>query len=172
MSIPTEADLLLRVLTNQQDAFRNAMSGLTEEQVRSAPSASSMSLASLLAHVTDGAVATADHLAGTNSRADDPTEAWMSAWQVADDATVADQIAALDAAAARLEQLVRDQPGLDHVVDIPDEVARYLSQGMPFTVRFLLVHQIEEWARHAGHADIIRESIDGATADSLAGRTW
>ncbi|MCZ1071628.1 DUF664 domain-containing protein [Rhodococcus ruber] len=31
-------------------------------------------------------------------------------------------------------------------------------------------HQIEEWARHAGHADIIRESVDGATADVLAGR--
>ncbi|WP_157179212.1 mycothiol transferase, partial [Rhodococcus sp. R1101] len=47
----------------------------------------------------------------------------------------------------------------------------WLDQGEPFTVRFLILHQIEEWARHAGHADIIRESIDGAAADVLAQRT-
>ena len=57
--------------------------------------------------------------------------------------SVADQIAKLDAAAARLAQLVRDEPDLDRVVDIPDDVARYLDQGVPFTVRFLLLHQIE-----------------------------
>ncbi len=33
--------------------------------------------------------------------------------------------------------------------------------------RFALVHHVEELARHAGHADIIREQIDGATAASL-----
>ncbi|WP_420751887.1 DUF664 domain-containing protein [Rhodococcus sp. O3] len=172
MSIPTESDLLLKILGNQHDAFRNAVSGLTDEQARSVPSASSMSLASLLAHVVDGEVAAADRLAGTNSRPDDPVEAWTSGWLVGDDETVTDQIAKLDAAAARLAQLVRDEPNLDRVVDIPDDVARYLGQGVPFTVRFLLLHQIEEWARHAGHADIIRESIDGATADVLAGQAW
>lgn len=36
-------------------------------------------------------------------------------------------------------------------------------QGTPFTLRWILVHLIEEYARHAGHADLIRESIDGAT---------
>jgi hypothetical protein len=36
-------------------------------------------------------------------------------------------------------------------------------------VRWVLLHLIEETARHAGHADVIRESIDGATADHLDG---
>lgn len=35
--------------------------------------------------------------------------------------------------------------------------------GEQFTLRWILVHLIEEYARHAGHADLIRESIDGAT---------
>ncbi len=35
--------------------------------------------------------------------------------------------------------------------------------GQAFTLRWILVHLIEEYARHAGHADLIRESIDGAT---------
>lgn len=172
MSIPTESELLLQILGNQHEAFRNAVSGLTDEQARSVPSASSLSLASLLAHVVDGEIAAADRIAGTNSRADDPVAAWTSGWLVADNETVADQLAKLDAAATRFAQLIRDEPDLDRVIDLPADVARYLSQGVPFTVRFLLVHQIEEWARHAGHADVIRESIDGATADSLAGRTW
>ncbi|MEZ5150207.1 mycothiol transferase [Rhodococcus zopfii] len=172
MSIPTESDLLLKILGNQHNAFRNAVSGLTDEQARSVPSASSMSLASLLAHVVDGEVAAADRVAGTNTRAADPVAAWTSGWLVADDETVADQITRLEAAAVRFAQAIREEPDLDRVIDLPDDVARYLDQGVPFTVRFLLIHQIEEWARHAGHADIIRESIDGATADALAGRTW
>ena len=35
--------------------------------------------------------------------------------------------------------------------------------GEAFTLRWILVHMIEEYARHTGHADLIRESIDGAT---------
>ena len=38
------------------------------------------------------------------------------------------------------------------------------------SIRWVLLHLIEETARHAGHADIIRESIDGSDADSLAGQ--
>jgi hypothetical protein len=37
------------------------------------------------------------------------------------------------------------------------------GDGSVATVRWILVHLIEEYARHAGHADLIRESIDGAT---------
>ena len=35
----------------------------------------------------------------------------------------------------------------------------------PVNLRWILVHMIEEYARHCGHADLIRESIDGDTAD-------
>ncbi|MGW3957559.1 DinB family protein [Streptomyces sp. NPDC004752] len=45
-----------------------------------------------------------------------------------------------------------------------------LSQGVsrrpePFTLRWIYTHMIEEYARHNGHADLIRERIDGATGD-------
>ena len=39
------------------------------------------------------------------------------------------------------------------------------ARGEGFSLRWILVHMIEETARHAGHADLIRESIDGATGD-------
>jgi hypothetical protein len=38
-------------------------------------------------------------------------------------------------------------------------------RGHYFTLRWILLHMIEETARHAGHADLIRESIDGSTGD-------
>ena len=37
--------------------------------------------------------------------------------------------------------------------------------GRPFTLRWLLLHLIEETARHAGHADLLREAIDGTTGE-------
>ena len=35
----------------------------------------------------------------------------------------------------------------------------------PVNLRWILVHMIEEYARHNGHADFLRETIDGATGD-------
>ncbi|MDM7490252.1 DUF664 domain-containing protein [Rhodococcus indonesiensis] len=167
-----ETDLLLLLLDTQRTAFRNALSGLTEDQARSTPSASAMSLASLLNHVIDGEVAAADRISGTESRDPDPVAAWTAGWAVRDDETVADQLARLDTVAARFADVLRAEPDLDRVVDLPESIARWLDQGVPLSVRFLVLHQIEEWARHAGHADIIRESVDGATADVLAGGAW
>ena len=37
------------------------------------------------------------------------------------------------------------------------------QDGTPYDLRWILLHMIEEYARHNGHADLIRESIDGAT---------
>ena len=37
--------------------------------------------------------------------------------------------------------------------------------GQPFSLRWVLVHLIEEYARHNGHADFLRESIDGSVGE-------
>ncbi len=42
--------------------------------------------------------------------------------------------------------------------------ARSGRDGQPWNLRWILVHMIEEYARHTGHADLIREAIDGNTA--------
>jgi uncharacterized damage-inducible protein DinB len=39
------------------------------------------------------------------------------------------------------------------------------SNGKPFTLRWVLLHLIEETARHAGHADLLREAIDGSSGE-------
>lgn len=59
-----------------------------------------------------------------------------------------DEWPAVDAAAARYD--------LDHTFD---------RRGEAWSVRTLYLHLIEEWARHNGHADLLREAIDGATGE-------
>ncbi|MEX2421181.1 MAG: DUF664 domain-containing protein, partial [Actinomycetota bacterium] len=39
------------------------------------------------------------------------------------------------------------------------------TQGDSITLRWIVTHMIEETARHLGHADIMREAIDGSTGD-------
>ena len=46
--------------------------------------------------------------------------------------------------------------GLDHTFD---------RRGESWSIHTLYLHLIEEWARHNGHADLIREAIDGATGE-------
>ncbi|NMD96432.1 MULTISPECIES: DUF664 domain-containing protein [unclassified Rhodococcus (in: high G+C Gram-positive bacteria)] len=167
-----ESELILSLLDNQYSALRNAVSDLTEEQARSVPSASSLSLASLHNHLVQGHAAAADRIAGTVNPDRDPVEDWQSAWLVDDTDSAAGRLARLDAVAEQFAAVLRAEPDLDRVVDLPADVARWLIHDGPLTVRFLALHQIEEWARHAGHADVIRESIDGATAATLSGATW
>jgi len=45
-----------------------------------------------------------------------------------------------------------------------DEVCRAVGDETPVNLRWVLMHLLEETARHAGHADILRESIDGTTS--------
>ena len=40
-----------------------------------------------------------------------------------------------------------------------------LRRGEPCSLRWIYVHMIEEYARHNGHADLIREMVDGAVGD-------
>ncbi|MBF4162877.1 DinB family protein [Nocardioides acrostichi] len=57
----------------------------------------------------------------------------------------------------RLDEALAPGQGCEAVAVAPSR------SGAPMTVRWILVHMVEEYARHCGHADLIRQSIDGAT---------
>jgi uncharacterized damage-inducible protein DinB len=57
----------------------------------------------------------------------------------------------------------RSRAAVDELADLGARSVRPTRAGTPFSLRWLLIHMIEETARHRGHADLIRESIDGAT---------
>ena len=85
-----------------------------------------------------------------NARGDDPS------WDVGADKTIADVIAEFDSACVTSRQIAAAF-ALDQTVP-HDQLGRV-------SLRWIYVHIIREHARHTGHADIIREQIDGATGD-------
>ncbi|GIE85494.1 Protein of unknown function [Actinoplanes regularis] len=85
-----------------------------------------------------------------NSRGDD------ASWEVAADETIADVVAEYEMACTESRRIAA-RMAIDDTVPHP-----HLGR---VSLRWTYVHMIEEMARHAGHADILREQIDGATGD-------
>lgn len=84
---------------------------------------------------------------------DDPDAEWL----VVDSDRPEAIVAGYRAAYARSDEIARAQASLDARVPGPHRADK--------SVRWILVHMLEETARHAGHADIIRELIDGRIGD-------
>lgn len=61
------------------------------------------------------------------------------------------------------ETIARANLVIEACEDLAGPAPRPPGRGLPPTMRWVLVHMIEETARHAGHADILREQIDGST---------
>ncbi|WP_193605079.1 DinB family protein [Nocardioides dongkuii] len=71
--------------------------------------------------------------------------------------------AMLDAEIAVSDGVVADVLAQGRGLDTPSE--RVGRTGDRFSLRWIMVHMIEEYARHNGHADLLRQSIDGSTGD-------
>lgn len=189
--VTDECDALTTFAVQQIDQVRVTLLGLTDEELRATPSASAMSLGALARHVAqvvDGVTlsirvaperAEGSDLADIEGLDEDARRAAMGAGNITPDAIqpgdTAESLAALLEARAQAVRSTFATMDLDEKVPVPD--APWYPQDLThFTVRFLALHLIEENARHAGHADIIRESIDGKGAyelNALAdGETW
>jgi uncharacterized damage-inducible protein DinB len=86
-------------------------------------------------------------------------------WHSAADDTPAELRGYLDEAHRRadavIDQALSGAAGLDSM----SAQGTRRDPGARFSLRFILVHMIEEYARHNGHADLIRQSIDGQTGE-------
>jgi len=87
-------------------------------------------------------------------------------FQMGTDQTLSSVLARYDEVAAETERVIAGVD-LEDPVPVPKDVPWFPDDIDAWSVRWVLLHVIEETARHAGHADIIRESIDGATAFPL-----
>jgi hypothetical protein len=91
--------------------------------------------------------------------------AYQAAWTWTEEDTVADALASLDDVSARVLDAVRTVD-LDAALPVP--AAPWFPKDVEaWSVRWVWLHLVEELARHAGHADIIREAVDGATMYEL-----
>ncbi|QNP75376.1 DinB family protein [Streptomyces roseirectus] len=147
-----ELPTLLDFLTGYRHTLRMKCDGLTPQQLarRSVPP-STMSLLGLLRHLAEA------ERDWRNWITDGEPLPKLYGERDADfDGAVADQ-AVVDAAYADLE---REQAALDaELAAYPDLGQRIGKEGI--AVRELMVHRIEEYARHCGHADLLRECVDG-----------
>lgn len=174
--VATEKDAIRLFLRQQHDGIRGAVFGLTDEQAHARPSASAISLAGLVKHLTvmesgwvDRAAAGPERWTPDDRPLEEAAADYGSDWDPSGE-TLADLLAAFDAMAARSEALV-DELDLDTAVPVPRDAPWFPKDVEAWSVRWVWFHVIEEVARHAGHADIVRESLDGATMyELLAGR--
>jgi uncharacterized damage-inducible protein DinB len=160
-----ETDGILLYLVQQRDGLRYAAYGLTEEQLRlKATPASALTVGGLIKHSAKTERGWVDILAGQPSFQTE--EEYGSDFELTDDESVESLTTLLAETTAHTEQVVRSLPNLDVTVQLP-QAPWYPQNAEGYSARWILLHVIEELARHAGHADIIREHIDGATMYEL-----
>lgn len=168
-----ERGALLSFLEEQRGGIRRTLLGLTAEQAASRPSASELSLAGLLKHVIEAEQSWVARAKGVPPAVHRDDTNWHETFALTGDETVESQLAYWEKVAAETEDFIRAVPGLDDTFPLP-EAAWFPKESV--SMRWLMLCLIRETARHAGHADIIRESLDGATAFALVaqeeGTSW
>ena len=163
----TESDALVGYLDDQLDAIRAAAHGLTEEQARATPCRSTLSVGGLVKHATyvmRGRTEPALRLSSPHSP--EAYAAFSDSFALRSEETLAGAVAAFDAVRADyLAAVGATDPGARY--DAPPAPWFGQVEPTPATERYALLHHVEELARHAGHADLVREQLDGAQAGPL-----
>lgn len=160
---PLEADertMLLAFLDLYRTTLVRKAAGLTHDELTRPLPPSSLTLGGLLKHM---ALVEDDWFTSDVAGGDLP-EPWASVdwdadrdWELnsAADDSPEELLALFEAACARSRAVVDACASLDHRSVKTD------GRGNHFSLRWILVHMIEEYARHCGHADLLREAIDG-----------
>ncbi|MFJ8661053.1 DinB family protein [Streptomyces sp. NPDC093795] len=162
--VPTEAHsdergTLLDFVETQRDALRRSLVGLTEEQAASRPSVSELSLSGLVKHVAEM------ELNWLRMAQQQPNERqrdqgnWGDSFRLVDGETIPELLVFWEGVVKETVEFARSVPSLDDTFPLPP--APWFPKDGRVSMRWMLLHLVEEMARHAGHADIIRESLDG-----------
>ncbi|MFI6780264.1 DinB family protein [Micromonospora sp. NPDC050276] len=150
---------LLQTLRRHRGFLLRTVDGLTDEQAAARPTVSGLCLGGLIKHVTG-----VEHrwmlfaVGGAEAMAREEVD-WVGQFQMVPGETLAGLVERFQAVAAETDELVATLD-LDAAHPLPQ--APWFEPGASWTVRRVLLHLIAETSQHAGHADILRESIDGA----------
>jgi uncharacterized damage-inducible protein DinB len=166
--VADERDGLLRYLEQQRHVIRIAAYGLTDEQSRQASTKSPLTVAGLIKHVAYTEQGWIDTVLQRKRPAEGSQDAAYNAhFDLGPGETLADVLAFYDEVAKETEAVIAGIADLGRPVPVPQDQPWFPKDIDAWSVRWVLFHLIQETARHAGHADIIREHIDGATAFPL-----
>jgi len=155
---------LLRALTTHRGFLRQTVRGLNDAQARRTTTASALCLGGLIKHVSLVEEGWASFIVDGPSTLPsmDPAamRAYAEGFQMLGGDTLAGLLERYAAVAARTDELVASLASLDAAHPLPE--APWFEPGATWSARMALLHVVAETAQHAGHADIIRESLDGA----------
>lgn len=152
-----EKELLEQFLDFQRDTLLWKVSGLTDEQLRKVWTPSGLSLLGLVKHLAY----VERNWFRIRFLGEDLTVPWRSGdpggdFRIEPDEMAASVIAFYREEVARSRQIVAEAGSLETIARDPDR---------PHSLRRILIHMIEETARHNGHADLMREYTDGQTGE-------
>jgi uncharacterized damage-inducible protein DinB len=152
---------LLESLARHRFFLRFTARGLTDEQAAERPTASALCVGGLIKHVAETEKMWMEFAVGGGQAMAGGADAevdWNSRFDMAPGDTLAGVLETYDAVARRTDELVAT---LDLDADYPLPEAPWFEPGARWSVRRVVLHVIAETSQHAGHADIIRETIDG-----------
>jgi hypothetical protein len=157
---------ILETLRTHRYFLRHTAQGLTDEQARLSPTASELTVGGLIKHVSFIEAGWADFAErGTEAMpsmdgapSPEQIEAFRNEFRLLPDETLDGVLAGYEKVAARTDALV-ETLDLDTAYPLPK--APWFAPGATRSVRRVFLHIVAETAQHAGHADIIRETIDG-----------
>ncbi|MEU8262524.1 DinB family protein [Micromonospora sp. NPDC048999] len=150
---------LRTTLCRHRGFLRQTVQGLTDEQAARRSTVSELCLGGLIKHVA----VTEERwmwfaVGGAEAMRSQPLD-WAGQFRMTEGETLAGLLAEFDRVATETDALIATLD-LDAAHPLPS--APWFEPGASWSVRRVLLHLIAETAQHAGHADIIREAIDGA----------
>jgi len=163
-TVTAERADLLASLGKHRHFLRHTTRGLTDEQAGQRTTVSELCLGGLIKHVAGVETQWTRFIAeGPSAMEFDPATAaqtWEDQFRMLPGETLDGLLAHYERVAAHTDDLVTTMPDLDAVQPLP--TAPWFEPGASWSARRVFLHLIAEIAQHAGHADIIRETLDGA----------
>ena len=163
MTADRARDDLLETLAAHRGFLRHTAAGLTDEQAASTPTVSELCIGGLIKHVTLVESNWARFIVEGSAvmEMDEQSYATHAAsFRMLPGETLAGLLDEYERVAKMTDELVRTVPSLDDEQIVP--AAPWAPEPTARTARRTFLHIVAETAQHAGHADIIREAIDGA----------
>jgi uncharacterized damage-inducible protein DinB len=157
-----ERDMLMSFLDYFRAVLVRKCAGVTAGQLQATVAASSLTLGRLLRHMT----LVEDHWFQHVLHDREMPEQWRAAdWEAQPDweMDTAAEYSPTALAAHFDDAVARSRDAIDGI-DL-DRIAAVDGRHGPTTLRWIMIHMVEEYARHCGHADLLREAIDGTVGD-------
>lgn len=155
---------LIAALDKSRYFLKTAVQGLDDEQAARRTTVSELCLGGLIKHVASTEATWArfivDGPAGPDGRDMEAIQReYLDGFRMLEGETLVDLLEAYDAVAARTNELAAELADLDATQPLP--AAPWFEPGARWSARTVFLHIIAETAQHAGHADILRETLDG-----------